>query len=103
MGALRHSVVMMESLGMDSIEEKINQLKEAAKKAFAARGLISEGVVLRKQHSSIFKLQMEESLMNLLQESNMVFSKRGGGLRVAFHFYNSLNNLDALLEAIDGN
>ena len=85
---------------MNVIEEKIKYLAKEAKKRFEELDLLNNTVVKREQHSSIFNISGEDGLFQKLKESNIICSQRGKGIRVSFHFYNSLEDLGKLIEVI---
>ncbi|TDQ11868.1 aminotransferase class V-fold PLP-dependent enzyme [Pedobacter metabolipauper] len=102
-GTLKESILFMEQLGVDLIKDQISTLAVKAKESFAERGLLDPSVVIRKKHSSIFNLNIEHKLYEKLREEQVICSPRGNGIRVAFHFYNTPQDLDRILEVIDNN
>ncbi|MFT4668660.1 MAG: selenocysteine lyase/cysteine desulfurase [Flavobacteriaceae bacterium] len=102
-GSLQKSLELLERIGMNVIEEKINLLGREAKKRFEELDLLDEAVIKREQHSSIFNLRAKNGLFQKFKESNIICSQRGNGIRVSFHFYNSLEDLDKLIEVINAN
>jgi selenocysteine lyase/cysteine desulfurase len=102
-GSLQKSLEMLENIGMNVIEEKINLLSREAKKRFEELGLLTDDVLKRKQHSSVFNIRGNEGLFQKLKENNVICSQRGNGVRVSFHFYNSMEDLDRLIEIIKTN
>ncbi len=100
-GSLNQSLLSLEQLGYDYIEPKIKQLIQQAKTAFTERGLLTGAVVQRKEHSSIFNLNIQGSLIEKLGQANIQSSARGKGIRVSFHFYNTEQELNRLLDVID--
>lgn len=99
-GTLNESVLYMENLGIDFIENKISTLAQKAKAAFTELGLLSQSVAGRKQHSSIFNLEVNDELITSFGEANIISISRGKGVRVGFHFYNTESDLDHLLQVI---
>ena len=100
-GTLSNAILDLERLGMDVIEKNISRLSLKAKEAFAARNLLSAMVLRRKQHSSIFNLDLSEAIYDRLQQKGILCTWRGTGVRVSFHFYNTDQDLHRLLEVID--
>jgi selenocysteine lyase/cysteine desulfurase len=94
---------MLEKIGMKNIEEKVKLLATEAKKRFEELDLLNVAVVKREQHSSIFNIRAKNGLFQKLKENNIICSQRGKGIRVSFHFYNSLEDLDKLIEVINTN
>ena len=74
-----------------------DQMFEGLKK----RGLLSDDVVLRKRHSSIYNLQITEEIYQGLLAKNVRCIKRGNGVRVAVHYYNNQQDINAFLQIID--
>jgi selenocysteine lyase/cysteine desulfurase len=99
-GSLQRSLEMLEQIGMNVVEEKIMLIASAAKKRFEELDLLSDAVVKREQHSSIFNIRGKRGLFQKLKENNIICSTRGKGIRVSFHFYNTLEDLDRLIEVI---
>lgn len=102
-GTLKQSILFLEKLGFDFIQKRLQAISEAAKKSFMERDLLSAGAALRTGYSSIFNIKADEGLAKRMRDANILFSPRGEGLRVSFHFYNDEENLKQLLEVIDNN
>lgn len=102
-GSLQKSLQMLEKIGMNVIEEKIKLLGSEAKKRFEELELLNEAVARREQHSTIFNIKAKNGLFQKLKENGIICSQRGKGIRVSFHFYNSLEDLDKLIEVIHTN
>jgi len=100
-GTLKQSILHLEQLGMDLIEKRLRTLSELAKKAFTERELLSSEVAQRTVHSTIFNLKSDAVLTKKMQDANVLFSPRGAGLRVSFHFYNTEQDLEKLIQIID--
>jgi selenocysteine lyase/cysteine desulfurase len=102
-GSLQHSILNFDKIGMDFIENQITDLSKKAKSAFVSRGLLDHEMASRDNHSSIFNLNVPESIYDKLQAANILTTFRGKGIRVAFNYYNSEQDLQHLLEVIDLN
>lgn len=102
-GSLNHAILQMEHFGTDIIEHKIKQLSQRAKEAFSDRGLIDPAIINRKEHSSIYSLNVNDSVYKKLLEARVMCLVRGKGVRIAFHFYNTNEDLDLLLNVVDAN
>lgn len=100
-GSLDHSLKFLLEIGMDKIGAHNQRLSEEAKKLFASMDLLEAAVVKRKTHSTIFNLRGDEKLFKHLQEHNVVCAPRGNGIRLSFHFYNSLQELEALAKIVN--
>jgi selenocysteine lyase/cysteine desulfurase len=101
-GSLGVSIAFLSKVGMDPIEAHLNALIQKAKNEFSKRDLLDESVVHRGRHSTIFNLKGNKDLFERLKANNIICSLRGKGIRVSFHFYNSMNDLNKLLSVIDG-
>jgi len=99
-GSLRQSLQFMEELGVDTLQNKIETLSKKAKLAFMNLGLLNETIVNRKNYSTIYNLKGDNVLFQKLKKNNIICSQRGGGIRVGFHFYNSEEDLEILLEIL---
>lgn len=99
-GSLEQAMLFVENLGKDELYHHIKTLSQKAKESFVALGLLSNNTLLRKEHSSIFNLKGENELFQKLRENNIICSPRGGGIRVSFHYYNTEEDLERLLEIL---
>ena len=71
-----------------------------AKLAFEKEDLLEQSVVQRGLHSSIFNIKGNEALSQLLNQNNIICSRRGEGIRISFHYFNTLKDLDKLMEVL---
>ena len=99
-GSLEQSLLFFESMGKEKIYKKISSLSDKAKLRFTEIGLLSDSTLLRESHSSIFNLKGDQAMFQKLRNNNIICSPRGGGIRVSFHYYNSEDDLNRLLEVI---
>ncbi|MCW5520868.1 aminotransferase class V-fold PLP-dependent enzyme [Aureitalea sp. L0-47] len=100
-GSLGESVAFLQNIGMEEVENHLSSLKSEAKKEFEKRGLLEKAVTVRENHSTIFNLKGDKELFEKLKENNIICSLRGDGIRVSFHLYNTIDDLNKLLEVID--
>jgi selenocysteine lyase/cysteine desulfurase len=100
-GSLGESVAFLQNIGMKEVEKHLSNLKYEAKREFEKRGLLENAVTVREDHSTIFNLKGDKELFEKLKENNIICSLRGDGIRVSFHLYNSMEDLEKLLEVID--
>jgi len=96
-GSLKFSLQYLQSIGFEFIEKQHEELIRYAKKEFTKRDLLEKSVTQRKTHSTIFNLKGNYALFNTLKKKDIITSLRGQGLRVSFHFYNTLDDLEKLL------
>ena len=100
-GSLHQSILFMEKMGVDVLAEKIRSLSRQALTAFAERGLIDQAIIQYGKQSSIFNLNISDPVYQKLLESEIICLSRGNGTRVAFHFYNTEDDLLHLLAVLD--
>ena len=74
-----------------------NRMFEELKK----RALLTNIVAQRERHSSIYNLQITEEVYQGLLARNVRCIKRGNGVRVAVHYYNNPQDINAFLKIID--
>ena len=74
-----------------------NRMFEELKK----RALLTDIVAQRERHSSIYNLQITEAVYQGLLAKNLRCIKRGNGVRVAVHYYNNPQDINAFLQIID--
>lgn len=100
-GTLKQAILLLEVLGLDFIQNRIEAVGRKAKSAFMERGLLSKEATQRAHHSAIFNITADAELIKRIDAANIVALQRGSGLRVAFHFYNDEQDLAELLKVID--
>jgi selenocysteine lyase/cysteine desulfurase len=102
-GTLNQSILFMQKIGMEVIENKIKVLADQARLEFVSRSLLDSQISDRLIYSPIFNLLVTDVLYQKLLDSNISCLSRGSGVRVAFHFYNTEADLEHLLNVIDAN
>lgn len=102
-GSLNESIKMLLNLGMDNIEKNNRKLCDKARFELHKRGLIPDFLVSQQHPSNIMSLPLEQTTVKKLEEAKILCSPRGAGTRISFHFYNTNEDLDKLLEVVDGN
>jgi selenocysteine lyase/cysteine desulfurase len=100
-GSLYQSLNYLQSLGMDFIENTNQQLCKTARAAFYSRGLIPDWMFHRKEQSTIINLPLGTETIDKIKAAGILSSKRGAGLRISFHFYNTSEDLNHFLEVLD--
>ena len=99
-GSLKFSLEYLESLGKINIAERLAMLSQNAKDAFSDMGLLDDNVRQRTSHSTIFNIEGDERLFELLRMNRVMCSQRGTGIRLSFHFYNTESDLEAILKIV---
>lgn len=100
-GSLKFAIETVQEIGLESIEKELQHWSQTAKTEFVKRGLLSEAVVQRKQHSTIFNITGNQDLYDKLLHNQIITSLRGDGIRVSFSYFNNQNDLEKLLDVID--
>jgi len=99
-GSIGESLRFMEEFGKDNISEKLKLLCGKAKEEFSALGILDPASEKRDSFSTIFSITGDEALFQKLKREHIICSQRGNGLRVAFHFYNTEEDLNTLLKSL---
>lgn len=99
-GSLQFSLNFLETIGMNHIGAQLQKLSQKAKDGFTSMGLLENAVVNRKIHSTIFNIKGDTQLYNKLLDENVVCIPRGNGIRLGFHFYNTENEIDRIMDII---
>lgn len=104
LGSLGYSLKQLSAVGQKEIEQHISRVATYAKEQFLSLGLLDGTIVKRTvKHSNIFNLQLSDKQAQLLSERNIVFSKRGPGVRLSFHLYNTEKDVDKVVKILRGN
>jgi selenocysteine lyase/cysteine desulfurase len=99
-GSLSVALKLLRDTGMENIEAQVNKLKDFAKEKFSELGLLEDFVVKRNEHSSIYNIKGDHELFKSLRKANIIISQRGEGIRVSFHFFNTVEEVEKLLDAL---
>ncbi|EDM43554.1 hypothetical isopenicillin N epimerase [unidentified eubacterium SCB49] len=99
-GSLDQAIKKVEQIGIENISEAIKINTVCAMEGLVEKGLLPEKSMNRKEHSSIINFTGDQLLFEKLQSKNIVCSPRGGGIRVSFHYYNSMDEVNALLAVL---
>ncbi|MFT6797588.1 MAG: cysteine desulfurase/selenocysteine lyase, partial [Maribacter sp.] len=54
----------------------------------------------REAHSTIFNIKGDTALFKKLLENDVLCAQRGNGIRLGFHFYNTLNEIDEIVRIV---
>ena len=102
-GSLQQAIIERKEIGEDYTNLKIKELSQIAKKQFSHRGITNGQIGKSNTDQNIFNLKLNAETMTSLRNNNIISTKRGDGVRVAFHFYNCKEDIDHLLSLIDDN
>ncbi|WP_316818047.1 aminotransferase class V-fold PLP-dependent enzyme [Pedobacter nyackensis] len=101
-GTLNQSLYHLQSIGLENIEQTTQSICARARTEFCSRGLLNAELLEREVQSTIISLPLAPPICEKLIEAKILFSNRGAGSRFSFHFYNTQEDLDRLLSALDG-
>jgi len=101
LGTLNQGLNYLKNVGLDIIEKNIQKLTAKARIALYDKGLLADWMVERKEQSSIMSLPLDQKVVSRLNEQKILISPRGTGTRISFHFYNTEDDLNHLLEVLD--
>src|SRR5690606_2601650 len=79
-GSLKVAIQLIRKIGMTSIQEHLRSLTQQAKLALEKEDLLEPAVTQRVLHSSIFNIRGDENLFQLLNQNNIICSRRGEGI-----------------------
>ncbi len=99
-GSLKHALDFLTGIGMEKIDTYNRNLANYGRRAFGGLGLLQKEVMERKEHGSIFRLVAERSIFEHLKQHAVRCSWRSGGIRLSFHFYNTDEEIDRIVEII---
>ncbi|MFD2587834.1 aminotransferase class V-fold PLP-dependent enzyme [Croceitalea marina] len=99
-GSLQFSLEFLSKIGLKKIAEQNNKLSDKARNEFNEFGLLDDIVVKRNTHSTIFNMKANQRVFNKLLEHNVVCVQRGDGIRISFHFYNTLDEVDEIVKIL---
>jgi len=100
-GSLGYSLKQFSTIGQEVIQNHIAEVSAYAKDQFLALDLLGDTIEKRTaSHSNIFNIEITDKQANLLNERNIVFSKRGNGVRLSFHLYNSKKDVDRVVKQL---
>ncbi|MDQ1142558.1 selenocysteine lyase/cysteine desulfurase [Pedobacter agri] len=101
-GSLDYSLNFLQSVGFEAIEKSNQLLCNQARAEFYNRGLLPEWMIKRESQSTIISLPLKTEMVENLANAKILCSARGAGTRFSFHFYNTVDDLQQLLDVIDG-
>jgi selenocysteine lyase/cysteine desulfurase len=99
-GSLDYSLSILETLGMEEVDRYNRELSRKVKEALGSLSLLDDTLLQRQSHSTIYNIPDPGGRYDHLKEEGIVCSFRGGGIRLSFHCYNTLNDLDRLVDVL---
>ncbi|ARS39979.1 hypothetical protein CA265_10090 [Sphingobacteriaceae bacterium GW460-11-11-14-LB5] len=100
-GTLNESLNYLSSFGFDWIEKTTQTLCNRARLELNSRGLIPDWTLDRKYQSTIMSMPLDQKTVDKLAAAKILCSPRGAGTRISFHYYNTEEDLNHLLQVLD--
>ncbi len=101
--ALGATFKLFQSIGQENISNRLLELTKYAIDKLINLNAILLTPVKKDIHRSgiiIIKVNNPDEMKNELRKKNIIVSKRGGGIRISCHIFNSFKDLDTCIEAI---
>ncbi|WP_350285034.1 aminotransferase class V-fold PLP-dependent enzyme [uncultured Croceitalea sp.] len=95
-GSLQFSLDFLKKIGLNAIETHLQDLSKTAKANFMELGLLEGAVDARECHSTIFNIRADQKVFDKLSHENVVCAQRGDGIRLSFHIYNTIAEIEAV-------
>lgn len=100
-GTLRESLRFLHSIGLDNIEQHLRLVSEQAYTMLADRGLLLPYIRERQTRSPLINIQVDTSIYPRLLEQGIMCYPRGNGIRIGIHLYNTISDIEKLVELIE--
>jgi selenocysteine lyase/cysteine desulfurase len=103
--AARAGIELLESVGFDAIASRIDALVHRCIAGARARGfaVLTPEDPARRGPLVVVRSSNAAELVERLGARGVIASARGHGLRVSFHAYNTVEDVDAVLDALEAN
>jgi len=99
-GSLQFSMKFLMEIGLEDIGTHNQGLSEVFKAFASEHHLLQPYVRDRKQHSTIFNIKGDTVLFQKLWSNNIICAQRGEGIRLSFHFYNTISDVNDVLTIV---
>ena len=96
-------IELLQTAGLDAVEQQVKRLVDRFIAGSRARGFaaITPDDPARRGPLVVLRATDAPELVRRLDRRGVIASARGAGLRVSFHAYNSEQDVDAVLDALD--
>lgn len=100
--ALSGALDLIESIGLEAIESRVQDLVDTLHRALDVRGLAIESPRQRDRRSGITMVRVPNPAATAaaLADKSILVSARGNSLRVSLHYYNNAEDIERLLDAL---
>ena len=101
-GAMR-GIGLLQEIGMDNVAEQIARLAQALLQGAAKLGIQAKTAGDSIGPLVVLRCRDAAALVTQLAASGVVCSSRHDGLRLSFHVYNTIDDVQAVLEVLEKN
>jgi len=98
--SLNYSINSLQKADFNSLINKKNELTLSLKKSLKELSLLDSFSSKRKNHSSIFNIKLSDKEFKFLIKNNVRSVKRGDGVRISIHFYNSKEDIKSFVSLL---
>jgi len=100
--ALGGALDLIESIGLEAIEARVQDLVDELHRRLDARGIAIASPREREQRSGITMVRVSDPAATTaaLANKNILVSARGDSLRVSLHYYNNEDDIERFLDAM---
>ncbi len=100
--ALGGALDLIESIGLEAIESRVQDLVDALHRRLDAHGMAIDSPRERDRRSGITMVRVSNPAETAaaLADKNILVSARGDGLRVSLHCYNNEDDIERFVEAL---
>ncbi|MBO0591890.1 aminotransferase class V-fold PLP-dependent enzyme [Cellulophaga sp. E16_2] len=99
-GSLKCSLDFLSGIGMKVIGDANAALSAYAFQEFSKLEVLEATVLARDKHSTIFNIKGNQKMFDALLNNDIMCSQRGEGIRLSFHFYNTIKNVAKVINVI---
>ncbi|MFQ5407480.1 MAG: aminotransferase class V-fold PLP-dependent enzyme [Anaerolineales bacterium] len=98
-------IKLIRSVGLEKIEARIRELTGALKQGALRRGFNLASPVDADRHGALITLRSHkvDLLVDRMEEDGVIVSSRDDNLRISFHHYNNLGDVDRLIDCLTKN
>ena len=98
--SLNYSINTLQKKDFKFLINKKNETTSILKKSLKELNLLDDFSLFRENHSSIFNIKLNQKQFKFLIKNNVRCVKRGSGVRVSVHFYNSIEDIKSFISLL---